>query len=88
MVTETPNTHPNRRHEERRPVELRAFAVAPAGSSAEVVISDLSYAGCGMECRPVPKSGDRLELRVVRLGVIQAEVCWADDGRAGCRFLP
>ena len=86
-MAETANTTPNRRQEERRPVELRAFAVPSAGGVAEAVISDLSYDGCGMECSPMPESGDRLELRVLRLGVIQAEVCWAEDGRAGCRFL-
>lgn len=77
----------NRRQEARRPVQMRAYAVPPSGIVAEAVISDLSYEGCCVECTPMPRHGDRLELRVVRLGIVQAEVRWSRAGRAGCRFL-
>ena len=77
----------NRRQETRRPVDMRAFAVPQGGAVAEGLISDLSYDGCRLECSPMPGEGEQLELRVMRLGVIQAEVRWARGGRAGCRFI-
>lgn len=86
-MTKTSNMTANRRQEVRKPVELRAFALPSGGGVAEATISDLSYDGCGLECTQMPARGDELELRVVRLGVIQAEVRWSRDGRAGCRFL-
>jgi hypothetical protein len=79
---------PERRHGSRRPVELRAFAVQNCGQAAEARIDDLSYDGCGLSCDDgEPERGEQLELRVVRLGIINAEVCWSEDGRAGCRFI-
>ena len=54
MMTEIPDTSPDRRQEERRPVELRAFARPAGGDVAQARISDLSYDGCGMACTPAP----------------------------------
>lgn len=72
---------------ERREVDLRAFALGRGRRVADVVLSDLSYEGCQLRSAEKFKPGERLELRVMRLGVIQAEVCWCAKGRAGARFL-
>jgi hypothetical protein len=33
------------------------------------------------------KPGEKFELRIIKRGVMQAEVCWASEGRAGAKFL-
>ena len=72
---------------DRRDVELRAFALGRKRAVAEVVLSDLSYEGCRIRSTEKFKKGERLELRVMRLGVVQVEVRWCANGRAGARFL-
>jgi hypothetical protein len=88
MLSEASVQSPERRRGFRRPVELRAFAVQDCGQAAEARIDDLSYDGCNLACEDVPVTeGDELELQVVRLGIIKAEVRWAGNGRAGCAFV-
>jgi hypothetical protein len=87
MMKEAAEMIANRRQEARRPVQMRAYAVPPSGMAAQALVSDLTYDGCCVECTPMPKRGTRLELRVVRLGAIEAEVRWSRGGRAGLSFL-
>jgi hypothetical protein len=86
MTADVQPAESERRHELRRPVEMRAYAVPTGGDIHEIVISDLSYEGCRIAGKP-PRRGDRLELRVVRLGIVQAEVRWSHKSEAGCRFV-
>ena len=86
MTADVQPAESERRQELRRPVEMRAYAVPTGGDIHEIVISDLSYEGCRIEGKPLPRRGNRLELRVVRLGIVQAEVRWSRKSEAGCRF--
>jgi hypothetical protein len=72
--------------DERRPVRLRGFALSPTRDS-DVTLADLSYGGCQIESPDGFKPGERFELRVIKRGAMQAEVCWASEGRAGARFV-
>ena len=70
----------------RQPVNLRAFALSPTRDS-DVILSDLSYKGCQIRSLDAFKPGEILELRVIKRGLIQAEIRWARQGRAGVRFI-
>jgi hypothetical protein len=72
--------------DERRPVSMRGFALSPTRDS-DVTVADLSYGGCQICSKDKFKPGEKFELRVIKRGVMQAEVCWASEGRAGAKFL-
>ena len=71
---------------ERWPVELRGFALSDTRDS-DIAVSDLSYAGCKLSCEEPFSKGELVELRIIKRGAVQAEICWSDDGRAGARFV-
>jgi hypothetical protein len=71
---------------ERWPVELRGFALSDTRDS-DIMLSDLSYAGCQFRCEEPLSAGELVELRIIKRGAVQAEVRWADEGRAGARFV-
>jgi hypothetical protein len=62
---------------DRRIVNLRGFALGE-GVDAGVVLSNLSYSGCGLKAAHPLECGKQLELRVVRKGTVSAEVRWSD----------
>jgi len=72
--------------DERRPVAMRGFALSPSRDS-DVTLADLSYGGCQIHSNDKFKPGETFELRVIKRGVMQAEVRWAGEGRAGARFI-
>jgi hypothetical protein len=71
---------------ERWPVNLRGFALSDAHDS-DILVSELSYAGCQFRCDDPFSTGERVELRIIKRGAIQAEIRWADEGRAGAKFV-
>ena len=71
---------------ERRPVSLRGFALS-ATRDSDIVVSDVSYTGCQFTSADDFSEGEVVELRVIKRGAIEAEVRWADAGRAGARFI-
>lgn len=71
---------------ERRPVSLLSYAVLADGRTAEVMLLDLSYEGCGIETPVALTPGDPIKLSVVRRGVIDATVLWCAKGKAGLVF--
>ena len=71
---------------ERRPVNMRAFALSPTRDS-DVTVADLSYTGCRLHSDDRFEAGEVVELRIIKRGAIAAEIRWADNGRAGARFL-
>src|SRR5512146_2899610 len=75
------------RHE-RRQVSLRALAIREDGSTAEILLLDLSYEGCGIETSVDLRAGEAIKLPVLRRGVIDAHVRWFENGRAGLTFEP
>lgn len=72
--------------DERRPVSMRGFAISPSRDS-DVTLADLSYGGCQLRSTDKFKPGETFELRVIKRGVLQAEICWASEGCAGARFV-
>lgn len=73
---------------DRRCVRLRAYVAQPSGVTSEVVISDLSYEGCGVESPVELAPGEPVKLSVVGRGAIEAHVRWYCDGKAGLVFDP
>ena len=73
---------------ERRQVSLRALAIRQDDSTAEIVLLDLSYEGCGIETAVDFRPGEAIKLSVLHRGVIDAHVRWCDKGRAGLTFAP
>ena len=71
---------------ERRPVSLRGFALSPKHDS-DIQVSDLSYAGCRFDSGDRFKTGEIVELRILKRGAIDAEIRWSSDGHAGARFV-
>jgi hypothetical protein len=71
---------------DRRPVSLPGYALSETRDS-DVLVADLSYTGCQIQCGDALKTGEIVELRVVKRGAIQVEIRWTDQGRAGARFL-
>jgi hypothetical protein len=80
-------TDPVERRERRR-VAMVGYALRADGSSVEVMVLDLSYEGCGVECPIALQPGEPLKLSVLRRGAISCEVRWYDNGRAGLVFEP
>jgi len=72
----------------RRTVQLPGFASLADGQAIEMTVLDLSYDGCcvGTPVELVP--GQLLNLSVLRLGAIEAEVRWCQNGQAGLAFNP
>ena len=79
-------TAPPAARRERRAVSLRGFVVAPGGIKTEAQLLDLSYDGCCIATELALEPGQSVSLAVARLGVIEAEVRWAADGKAGLVF--
>ncbi len=71
---------------ERRPVAMRGFAALADGSAAEILVIDLSYEGCGIETPVELVAGQSITLAVLQRGVIQADVRWYREGKAGLVF--
>ena len=71
---------------ERRPVSLRGFVMREDGSSAEALMLDLSYEGCGIETPEELRPGEAVKFSVLRRGAIEAHVRWCAGGKAGLVF--
>ncbi len=71
---------------ERRPVSLRGFALSSTRDS-DVLVSDLSYTGCQIRCEDALQPGEVVELRILKRGLIEAEIRWSAKGCAGAQFL-
>ena len=71
---------------ERWPVSLKGFALN-AKHDSDIEISELSYTGCCFDSDDKFKSGEIVELRILKRGAIDAEVRWWSGGRAGARFI-
>ena len=71
---------------ERWPVRLRGFALSPKHDS-DIQVSDMSYTGCRFDSGDKFKTGEIVELRILKRGAIEAEIRWSSDGHAGARFV-
>src|SRR3982750_3056580 len=73
---------------ERRPMALEGFAARGDGSTVKIIVTDLSYDGCGVETDADLQPGEAIQLSVLHYGAVKAEVRWAAGGRAGLVFEP
>jgi PilZ domain len=71
----------------RRRVSLRGVARWADGSSATVLVADLSYQGCRLWSDHDFECGETLALVLPTHGTIEAQVRWVAGGSAGVRFL-
>ena len=71
---------------ERRPVELRGFALSKKHDS-DILVSNVSYTGCEFMSDDRFKKGEIVELRIVKRGASNAEIRWSAEGRSGARFI-
>ena len=71
---------------ERRPVRLSGHALLEDGNTADIVLVDLSYEGCGIECPVKLKKGSSIKLAIVQRGAISATVRWYKAGKAGLAY--
>jgi len=74
------------RRADRHSVDMRGFALSPERDS-DVTVSNLSYGGCQLRSGDEFEAGEVVELRIIKRGAVAAEIRWADQGRAGVRFL-
>lgn len=72
--------------DERRAVTMHGFALGP-GRDSDVAVSDMSYSGCQLRSADSFSEGEVVELRIIKVGATNAEIRWAEDGRAGAKFL-
>lgn len=70
----------------RRPVSLEGRLLRADNSAIEISLLDLNYDGCGVETPVVLEPGEQVKLSVIGRGLIEAEVRWWRDGKAGLRF--
>jgi len=71
---------------ERRPVALQGYAALDDGRTAEILVLDLSYDGCGIAI-PIELQPERtIKLSVLGRGAIDAIVRWYANGKAGLIF--
>lgn len=69
----------------RHPVQLEASVTRSSGSVMSCTLSDFSLDGCCLS--GFFTVGERVEISVRPIGVLPAEIRWAEMGRAGARFL-
>jgi hypothetical protein len=72
--------------QERRAVSLQAFIVRANHQTSEIELLDLSYEGCGIATSADLKPGERIKMSVMQRGVIDAQVRWFREGKAGLVF--
>jgi hypothetical protein len=71
----------------RQRVSLTGVGEWPDGSSATVLVSNLSYEGCELFTDHPLFIGETIVLRLPNKGVIEAQARWVQGGRAGLRLL-
>ena len=82
----TRKTEPVARQSNRKSVSMRGFAMSKK-RDADIQVSDLSYDGCRIHSDVKFRKGEAVELRILRMGRVDAEVCWTGDGEAGVKFV-
>ena len=71
---------------ERRVVNLAADLREEGSQLADVEIADLSTDGFSIRCPLDLEPGALVWLKLSGFAPMRAEVIWAQDGKAGCRF--
>ena len=71
---------------ERRPVCMRGHIARGDGETAEILVVDLSYDGCGIEVPVELEASETITVSILRRGAIEADVRWCHGGKAGLVF--
>lgn len=71
----------------RRRASLTGVGRWDDGSSARILVSNISYEGCQIWSDHDFSCGETLELALAGHSNIKAQVRWTMNGRAGARFL-
>ena len=74
------------RRSARRVVSLQGYAIRGDGSSVDIGLLDLNYDGCGISTAVPFEPGESIKLSVIGRGLIDAEVRWFKNGKAGLFF--
>lgn len=74
---------PDRR--QRHAVRLEAIVTRDGGAVVACDVSDLSLDGCCLA--ETFEIGERIHVKIPRIGTLLAEIRWAFLGRAGARFI-
>ena len=74
------------RRSARRPASLEGYALRTDDASFEIALLDLNYDGCAITTPVELDPGELLRVSVIGRGLIDAEVRWCKDGKAGLRF--
>lgn len=73
----------NREH--RHQVRLDASALRSSGAETKAIVTNLSLNGC---CLVGPfRPGERVTVKIPRIGSFTADIRWTFMGRAGARFI-
>jgi hypothetical protein len=81
-----PGPEQPQRRSPRRPVSLDGRLIRSDKSTTDIGLLDLNYDGCGIETPVALDTGEAVKLSVIGRGLIDAEVRWYRDGKAGLRF--
>lgn len=65
---------------------LDGRAIRADGETIDISLLDLTYEGCGVSTPVEFEIGESVRLSVIGRGLIDAEVRWCKDGKAGLRF--
>jgi PilZ domain-containing protein len=71
----------------RKSARLTASAHWPDGTTATVVVTEMSYLGCRLSGDHEFAKGETLKLFLPGLGQVHAQIRWVREGLAGARFL-
>lgn len=84
-----PGGEPRRwtKRESRSPAWLETFVLGRDGREIPVVLTNLSAAGCRIRSSEPLTAGERICLKVPRLGRLAADIVWAEGAEAGARFV-
>lgn len=76
------------KRESRSPAWVETFLLGRDGREVPVVLTNLSAAGCRIRSSEPLTAGERICLKVPRLGRLTADIVWAKGREAGAQFVP
>lgn len=67
---------------------VETLVLSRDGREVPVVLTNLSAAGCRIRASEPLTAGERVCLKVPRLGQLAADIVWAKGREAGAKFVP
>ena len=75
------------KRESRSPAWVQTFVISANGGEIPVVLTNLSTKGCRIRASQWLTAGERVWLKVPRLGRVGVHIVWAKGGDAGAEFV-